>query len=68
MENQINQIIKRLNIKLTAAHKEALLKLSIAEGECMSVVIRNLIKESAIKHGLWDKYPAETKEVQTFKK
>lgn len=49
----MNTVNKRLNIKLTPEHKEALIKLAEVESECMSVVIRNLIKQAALDRGIW---------------
>ena len=43
----------RLNLKMLRAHKEALRKLAILEGESMSVVLRRLIRQTALNQGVW---------------
>jgi len=48
-----NPCDERLNIKLTVNHKVALVKIARLESECMSVVVRNLIRQAAISHGVW---------------
>ena len=53
---QTKRTSERLNIMLTAHHKDALKLLAKIEAESMSVVIRNLIKKAAINRGLWNKF------------
>ena len=44
---------ERLGFKLLPRDKDALRRLTSAEGETMSVVVRRLIREEARRCGLW---------------
>jgi hypothetical protein len=44
---------ERLNLRVLRVHKEALRKLARLEGEPMSVVLRRLIRQSALSKGVW---------------
>jgi hypothetical protein len=44
---------KRLTVKLLPAHKRALERLSRADGESVSAVVRGLIRAEAERRGVW---------------
>jgi hypothetical protein len=50
-----------LNIKVLPEHKIALKELAILESESMSVVLRRMIKQSAIEKGVW---PSDVNRIQ----
>ena len=60
-----------LNVKVLQEHKDALRALAALDGETMSVILRRLIKEAAIKKEVWsdcelnyqkrDRFPQEEK-------
>lgn len=47
------QEIERVNVKVLRIHKVALRSLAELEGESISVVLRGIIREAALKRGVW---------------
>lgn len=56
---------ERLAINVLPAHKRAIERMAQADGEPMSVIIRQFIRKEAKARGLWPKAKGQPEEAQT---